>query len=252
MNVPLAATELRILFVGNSLTSANDLPSLVKDLGAADGVKIRTGTVATNDFGLAEHWNDGRAAREIRKGGWDFVVLQQGPSALPESRIVLREQAARFAPVIRAAGARPALYMVWPSLQRSGDFDRVSESYAIAAADVNAVLLPAGEAWRAMWAHTPDARLYAADDFHPSRDGSWLAGLVIYCGLAGRAPTAITRFPAGFPRERGSFVGAAAAALKNERERKAQRTEGETARQGRAAGAGFSRPTLRQAIRVRS
>jgi hypothetical protein len=210
---PPAATELRVLFIGNSLTSANDLPSLVKSLGAAEGVKIRTSTVALNDFGLAEHWNDRRAARQIRKGGWDFVVLQQGPSALPESRVVLREQVARFAPLIRAAGGRPALYMVWPSLQRSGDFDRVSESYAIAAADVGAVLLPAGEAWRAMWAHAPDAGLYAADGFHPSPDGSWLAALVIYCGLVGRAPSAITGFPGGFPRSRELFVGAAAAAL---------------------------------------
>jgi hypothetical protein len=232
-DVPPAATELRVLFIGNSLTSVNDLPSLVKNLGAADGVKIRTGTVAMNDFGLAEHWNDGRAAREIRKGGWDFVVLQQGPSALPESRVVLREQAARFAPLIRAAGARPALYMVWPSRQRSGDFDRVSGSYAIAAADVDAVLLPAGEAWRAMSAHAPDATLYAADEFHPSPDGSWLAALVIYCGLAGRAPSAITKFPGGFPRNRELFVGAALSALNFSRP---------------AAG----RPTLPPAIRAPS
>jgi hypothetical protein len=208
-----AAPELRILFIGNSLTAANDLPSLVKNLGAADGVKVRTSTVAMNDFGLAEHWSDGRAAREIRKGGWDFVVLQQGASALPESRVVLREEVARFAPLIRAAGARPALYMVWPSLQRTGDFDRVCESYAIAAADVDAVLLPAGAAWRVMWARAPGARLYAADEFHPSRDGSWLAALVIYSGLAGRSPSAITKFPSEFPRNRDLFIGAALSAL---------------------------------------
>jgi hypothetical protein len=41
--------------------------------------------------------------------------------------------------------------MVWPSQARRGDFDGVSESYATAAADVHALLLRAGDAWRAAW-----------------------------------------------------------------------------------------------------
>jgi hypothetical protein len=204
--------QLRILFIGNSLTAANDLPSLVTSIGDADGIKIATQAVAFNDFGLAEHWTDGRALREIRNGRWDFVVLQQGPSALPESRVVLRDYVARFAPVIREAAARPALYMVWPSLQRSGDFERVRESYALAAADVGAVLLPAGDAWHTFWRQTPEPRLYAQDDFHPSASGSWLAALVIYCGLTERSPNAV-KLPAGFPKPRALFVAAAANAL---------------------------------------
>ena len=214
--VALAASQapapLRVLFVGNSLTAANDLPALVRRIAAADGTRINTKAVAVNDFGLEEHWKDGRALREIRAGGWDVVVLQQGPSALPESRVILRDYAAKFAAVIRETGARPALYMVWPSLQRQGDFARVIESYAVAAADINAVLLPAGSAWRAAWTHAPDAPLYAPDRFHPSKDGSWLAALVIYCGLARRSPAAVT-LPKDFPESRRLFVAAATDAL---------------------------------------
>lgn len=205
--------ELRALFIGNSLTAANDLPSLVRRIGDADGVKIRTGMVAANDFGLEEHWKDGRAVREIRRGRWDVVVLQQGPSSLPESRTLLRMYAGKFASVIRGKGARPAIYMVWPAKQHSASFERVSESHSLAAADVDGVLLPAGDAWRAAWAKEPGAPLYADDNFHPSSQGSWLAALVIYCGITERAPAALVRLPRGFPSTE-LFVGAAAEALR--------------------------------------
>lgn len=115
-------------------------------------------------------------------------MLQQGPSSLPESRALLIDYTRRFAGEIRAAGATPALYAVWPSLSRSGDFDRASESYRLAAEEVDGVLLPAGEAWRAAWRADPDLQLYAADGLHPSVAGTYAAALVIYAGLLNRSP----------------------------------------------------------------
>jgi hypothetical protein len=144
--------------------------------------------VAKPSFSLEDHWNDGEARREIAKGGWTHVVLQQGPSALPESRVLLDEYARRFDREIRRANARPALFMVWPSQDRRHDFDGVSRSYAGAAALVGGVLLPAGDAWRAAWRRDPGLALYGPDGFHPSRLGSSLAALVILDRLTGRLP----------------------------------------------------------------
>ena len=207
-----AQKELRVLFIGNSLTAANDLPALVRKIGESDGTKVRSRTVAMNDFGLEEHWNEGTAAREIRRREWDFVVLQQGPSSLPASRAILRDYVVRFNALIREAGAQPAVYMVWPSRQRFSDFDRASESYRLAAADIQARLLPAGDAWRAAWARAPETPLYSSDQFHPSKDGSWLAALVVYCGLTGRAPAAL-KLPRDFPEPHDLFTAAAGTAL---------------------------------------
>lgn len=204
--------ELTILFVGNSLTSVNDVPGLVRRIGEAEGQRVQTWSVTTDDFGLPQHWEDGRAARELIRRRPAFVVLQQGPSALPESRVVLREFAARFARAAADAGATPALYMVWPSAQRSGDFERVIESYTLAAKDIDAVLLPAGAAWREAWKTDPRLALYGADGFHPSEKGSWLAALVIYCGLTGRAPADV-RLPRGFPGPAELYRRSAAGAL---------------------------------------
>lgn len=189
-NARVLAAVLNLLFVGNSLTAANDLPALLEAMGRASGVAIHCTVVAKPNFSLEDHWVDGEARRAIARGGWSHVILQQGPSALPESRVLLDEYAGRFDREIRRVKARPALFMVWPSAARSGDFDGVSASYAGAASLTGAVLCPAGDAWRAAWRREPGLALRGPDGFHPSRLGSYLAALTIFHTLTGRFPPA--------------------------------------------------------------
>lgn len=180
---------LRILFIGNSLTYVNDLPAMVGRLARASGAdSVITASVAFPNFSLEDHWNDGRAARRLSRGDWDYVVMQQGPSGGAEGRRVLLDYGARFAGLARLAGARPAIYMVWPAKVRFGDFDRVSETHRIAARELNGVLLPAGEAWRAAWRRDSTLALYGPDDFHPSETGTFVAAVVVVHRLLGRMP----------------------------------------------------------------
>jgi hypothetical protein len=180
--------RLRVLFIGNSLTYVNDLPGIVQGLAdAAGGEPLVVAMVARPNFNLDDHADDGRASQTLAEGGWDVVALQQGPSSQPDSREQLRRSTAAWAAEIRKVGARPALYQVWPSADRAQDFDGVIESYALAAADVNGLLFPAGEAWRAAWRRDPTLPLYGPDGFHPSVTGSYLAALVIYGRLYNRS-----------------------------------------------------------------
>jgi hypothetical protein len=191
---------LRVLFIGNSLTYANELPAMVREIArAAGGVRLDVLDVAKPDFGLVEHWQDGEASKAIARGRWDLVVLQQGPSSQPDSRVILREYVKRFDEQIRQVGARTALYSVWPSRARSRDFDGVSESYTVAAKDVGALLMPAGEAWRAAWRRDPALPLYDRDGFHPSQLGSCLAALVVYKAIAQSVSSTARMNDPGFP-----------------------------------------------------
>ncbi len=177
---------LSVLFVGNSLTAANDLPGMVAALASAAGIeRFRYEAVTSGGAALEDHWNDGRAVEAIEGARWDVVVLQQGPSSLESSRLNLIEWAGRFAGKIRERGGRPALYMVWPPL--GGDWDAVTRSYTDAAVAVNGMLFPAGEALRAIHVEVPGIPLFAADQFHPSREGTYLAALVILGALTGRS-----------------------------------------------------------------
>ena len=188
---------LRVLFIGNSLTASNDVPKLVQEIAGTNGRRIQTTTIAYPDYSLEDHWNGGEARRAVARGTWSFVVLQQGPSSLAESRALLVDYARRFSEEAAKKGARTALFMVWPSAARARDFDGVKLSYETAAREVAAVFLPAGEAWRIAWARQPDLPFYGPDGFHPSPLGSALAALVIYSGLTGETPTRLPRGPFG-------------------------------------------------------
>ena len=178
---------VRVLFIGNSLTHWNDLPAIVGSLSEtnAAGPILETESLIRMGADLGDHWRAGAADR-VAEGDWDIVVLQQGPSSLPESRAALLGYARTCAADIRAAGAEPAFYMVWPEEQHIGSFERVCASYRLAAAEVDGTLLPVGEAWRAAWRADPEMPLYGPDRFHPSAAGSYLAALVITAELTGR------------------------------------------------------------------
>lgn len=186
---PVAAPPpLRVLFIGNSLTAANGLPKTVERLSKTAGAPIAATTIAENDFSLADHWDKGAALKAIRRRTWDVVVLQQGPSSLPESRAQLITDTKRFNVEIRAAGARTALFMIWPPKTRLAFAADVARSYSDASAAVNGTLLPAGDAWTEAWNINPYLALYGSDDFHPSPLGSELAALAIVRGLTGYLP----------------------------------------------------------------
>jgi hypothetical protein len=191
---------LRILFIGNSLTSANDLPAIVQHLSQGDPRhSVVVSSVAFGGYSLEDHWNRGDAQQAIASASWDLVVLQQGPSALPESRALLVEYATRFAGEIRKVGGRPAIYMVWPPMSREAEWSAVSASYAAAAETVDGLLLPAGEALRAVRAGTPSIPLFASDDFHPSLAGTYGVALVVYARAAGVSPVGLTAEAGGSP-----------------------------------------------------
>ena len=184
--------DLRILFIGNSLTYVNDLPGVVRQLGASNAARpVTVASVAFGDYSLEDHWNRGDALAAIRQGGWDLVVMQQGPSALPESRANLIEWTGRFAGEIRKVGARPAVYMVWPGLGRQEAWDSVTDSYAAAATAARALLLPAGEALRSALLADPGMPLFDADGFHPLPLGTLGVALVIYAAAADVSPVGL-------------------------------------------------------------
>jgi hypothetical protein len=211
---PAEDADLRILFIGNSLTSANDLPGLVQQLGRGDPSRhVDVRSVAYGNYSLEDHWNRGDAQRAIESARWDLVVLQQGPSALPESRALLVEYATRFAGEIRRAGARPAIYMVWPPLSREPEWDAVTASHAAAAEAVHGLLLPAGEAIRAARAAGAGITLFEADGFHPALAGSYAVALVIYGEAAEVSPLGLTLHTGGIdlPAPQVTALEAAAA-----------------------------------------
>ena len=111
---------------------------------------------------------------------------------MPASQADLLASTRKFADLARDHGARVALLMVWPESNRPAARDSVRMSYANAAAAVDGILVPAGEAWRAAWRRDPALELYSSDGFHPAPMGSYLAALSLFEQLYGRSPVGVS------------------------------------------------------------
>jgi hypothetical protein len=192
----------RALFIGNSYTYYADIPGLVQAMAdSAGGDKIAVETVAGPDMALVDHWKEGTAKREIAEGGWEWVVLQQGPSSVQVNRDSLRTLTQMFGVEISKVSAKAALLSAWPSATRMQDFDRAIESYALAASDVSGILLPVASSWKKAWEADASLQMYS-DGLHPSAIGAYLAAATIYSKL-------LSRTPVGLPlilRTRGGLV----------------------------------------------
>jgi hypothetical protein len=181
--------HLRVLFVGNSLTATNDLPAAVARIGAAEGVRVDYETFAPGGVSLADQWRAGAARHALDTGGFDVVVLQQGPSSLASSGVELTASTKRWAAEARAHGVRPALLTVWPERERAYAFPAVIAHHRTAARAAHAALFPAGVAWQE--ALRRGVAVYGPDGFHPSAGGTYLTAVVVYAGLTGALPKRI-------------------------------------------------------------
>ncbi|MEZ4393935.1 MAG: hypothetical protein R3A48_22920 [Polyangiales bacterium] len=225
---PPPATRLGVLFIGNSYTFYNELPTLVASLGAsgegtAERPRLTVDSVTEGGATLQRHWDQMRQER-ARAGGWSAVVLQ-GQSVEPIAAFQgFDAYARRFAEVIRGAGARPVYFATWA--RREGDAvygqawsggsfaamsQRLDNAYRLVAMNTDGEVAPVGARWAAAVRQRPELNLYDADGSHPSLAGSYLAACVIYRAVTGRAVAAEAPVPSGLPPGDALFLRSIAA-----------------------------------------
>jgi len=193
---PTGTTKLvgegtRILFIGNSLTYVNDVPGILQALAdSASDEKLAVASRTLPNYALIDHWIEGVAPREIAKGGWGWVVMQQGWTPAGIYRDTLRLAARNFGAEISKVGAKAAMYQTWPPVDRPNQFAGSIESYELAAADIGGEVFPVARAWLATWERDRDIQLYS-DGLHASVAGSYLAAIVMYACIFDRTPVGL-------------------------------------------------------------
>jgi lysophospholipase L1-like esterase len=137
---------------------------------------VTTEMIALPNVSLEDHLNAG--VSKALKEKWDFVVLQQGPSSMDDSRQQLIRDVKALAVLTQA---RIAVLMVWPPRARWGALPRVAESHRLAAEAVQGVLIPAGIAMDEALGR--NIEVFQADGFHPSPAGTRVVALATYRAL---------------------------------------------------------------------
>lgn len=203
-----AARPIKVLFIGNSYTYYNNLPKLVEAIAESQkgGPRIQTEASLSGGKSLEWHWTHKEAVEAIRKGGWDYVVLQEhstlgklapaGAQPSINDPAQYFEFARKFHDEIAKAGAKTVIYATWardgfPEQQR-----RLDDAFTRFARETGAGIVPAGLAWTVAQLEYPSLRLHSPDRSHPTAAGSYLNALLFYQCLTGRAavepPSVIT------------------------------------------------------------
>jgi hypothetical protein len=185
----------RVLFIGNSFTYYNDMPSMVRRL-AADDPAAPTLFVAQY---TAPGWDLRRASshdglRELlEEVRWSDVVLQERSD---ERVPFFHDLNGR----VRARGGRTVIVDL--GLGGVGAYSEIARS-------LEASLAPVWSAWERSMSERPSLNLLADDQHHPNRAGSFLIACVSYSVLTDRNP-AESRYTADLRGDEAAFIKAAA------------------------------------------
>lgn len=224
---------LRVLFIGNSYTSVNDLPGMLQQIAATAGVSplISTEQLTMGGATLASHWV-GPAQSRINERQWSHVVLQ-GQSLEPLfDPSGFETYADQFAALIVDAGAQPTWYVTWAraAAPDAGYWypggpeemqDRLTQEYDKAALPWPQSLLSCvGEAFGASLRAHPEITLHQADLSHPTVAGTYLAACTFYTALTGNPVPAVSVIPNGLTANEAALLRGASRVGSNCAERK--------------------------------
>ena len=183
--------QLRVLFIGNSFTARNNLPELVKRLAAGAGKTLEYRLISAGGASLRMHWNKGEAIRDIERGGYDFVVLQEQSTLPIKNPKRMHESVRLFDERIRSAGSRTALYLTWARKHAPQSQAAITTAYMTIAQELGACVIPAGLTWERFLLTHESPVLHDRDGSHPSLAGSYLAACVAFGVLFHRNPAGL-------------------------------------------------------------
>jgi hypothetical protein len=205
---------VRVLFVGNTLTSDHGMPEMVSDLADADrgGQPIFAVRYARRGSTLEDALDDHRLTDVLEDERWNFVVLQehsQVASRLEERKERMGPAATALARMADRAGAKTVLFSSGAYEEGDRDADsgdtyqamqnRLNHGYYRVAVRLPALLAPVGSAWGQALHRVPGIDLWAGDGRRPSKTGSYLTACVFYALLTDRDPAG-NSFTAGLDR----------------------------------------------------
>jgi hypothetical protein len=197
-------TCTRVLFIGDSYTYVNDLPTTFADLAWAAGRRVDAVTLATGGESLAGHAADAATATTIDSQPWSTVVLQdqsEDPAVASSRQSEMDPAVAQLAQLIRNHGALPLLFLTWghetgwpeagldsyASMQAA-----VDQGYLGIAGELAIPIAPVGDAWQMVVATQANPQLWQGDGVHPTTEGTYLAACVFYASIFDQTPVGLS------------------------------------------------------------
>jgi len=201
-----------ILFIGNSYTASNNLPSIVDVLAKSAGDEIIFETSTGGGQTLQNHSNSAATISKIQQANWDYVVLQEQSQlpSFPMSQVQVQvfPYAKILCDTIRYYNncTTPMFFMTWgrengdasncaswpPVCTYTGMDSLLNLRYRMMADSNEALVSPVGAVWNYIRNQYPTIDLYSSDGSHPSLEGSYAAACTFYTMIFQKSPLLIT------------------------------------------------------------
>lgn len=202
-SIQVSATRRTVLFVGNSYIYTNSMPDMLQALATAMGDTMVYDQSTPGGHTFENHTTNTTTISKIYSQPWDIVVLQeqsQRPS-FPPSQVAtdVYPYARKLDSMIHDNDTctQTMFLMTWGRANGdamncpfypvvctyAGMQSRLRESYMEMTEDNNAIVGPAGAAWKVVKDSFPGIDLFSADSSHPSVAGSYLEACVLYSSI---------------------------------------------------------------------
>jgi hypothetical protein len=186
--------SVSVLFVGNSLTQANDLPTVFKRFAAESSLHLDVDVRSITPGGafFYDHWKRGQALALLREQHPNFLVLQ-GQSTEPlfaagdfnyYARLFKAEaDQVHSTTILFSTWARPARDEYYKHPTSGGSpiemQARLNSAYAALARNIRATLAPVGVGFERVQHDAPTIALLDGTQ-HPSPAGTYLAAAILF------------------------------------------------------------------------
>lgn len=189
------AEKIRILFVGNSYTYADDIPWITQQLAASakDSKTLEVEMIAPLGATLESHWKAGNVVSRLHETNWNYVVLQEQSNIPIEQPSQMKIYAKLFNDEIKGHGAKTILFLTWPRQQQPENLAALTNTIFGVAKELNAIIAPVGIVWSEVLKQKPSLPIYHQDGSHPNAIGSYIAGCVFYSIVSGKSPLGLSR-----------------------------------------------------------
>jgi hypothetical protein len=198
------AEPYRVLFIGDSTTSRNDIPGKFERLAELGGHEVIAASSTRDSTSLATHTALPGTKQKLENEIWDIVVLQEtesillDPASLQEFTIPIIE---KYIETVDEMGGVVLLYssigfreglIDFEGFQHLDDYDSTQDAVDAAYVEIGDELAlpvaPVGAVWRQVYESQPAFDLWQIDGLHTSPEGAYLAACVFYTVIYNQSP----------------------------------------------------------------
>ena len=218
----------KVLFIGNSFMSVNDLPTLFRQLAEGSGEHVVVasripGGASVGDTiqGTFAHMYNPDVYSLIKADDWDYLFLQDRQSRFAMSRGIFPGDSKVIEGHIKIRDSllfyHPCAHMAWfagfgpkngyPPYSPTGVglIDSIYQNYKYLEDSIGQVIVPIGPAYLRIIAGYPSIDLWSPVEEHPSLKGSLLIASVLYATVFKNSPIA-SSFNPGIPYAEDSII----------------------------------------------